>query len=358
VKRKIKVLITIPNFITAGSGNVVFNLAKGINREQFDIEVCTTAEGGHFYNEITRQGIKVHVFNYLAPLGLSWNFLKSVYRASRFFKACSPDIIHSYHYASEFSEGLAARWAGCRWIFTKKNMAWGNKSWRIRSALAHRIIATNGVIKKQFYGNRSKVEVIYSSVDISKFAFEKEQVRERNFIVVGNIMPIKGTEYIVKAFLRYAETKPGKLIFIGNDTTDYAARIKQDIAGQKNQERIVFAGKTNDIKSFYSGSFCLIMGSDKKGEGGPVALLEAMASGLLVIGADVAGINEQLENFPDLMFKPNDIDSLLTKMNQVSEYSTEKINDVTHALRKEIENRFTIETEIKKHEELYLQLAR
>ena len=37
---KIKILYTIPNFKTAGSGKVVHDLVKGLDKEKFSPEIC------------------------------------------------------------------------------------------------------------------------------------------------------------------------------------------------------------------------------------------------------------------------------------------------------------------------------
>ncbi len=353
---KIKVLFTIPNFDTAGSGNVVINLAIGLDKEVFDVEICTTSDKGILFKKIKQLGIKVHIFNYLTTRKLGWDFVNGIFRTIQFFRKCNPDIIHSYHYASEFSEGLAARLAGCKWVFTKKNMAWGNKSWKIRSFLANRIISTNKVIKSKFYNNSNKIEVIYSSVNTANFPFVDKKEIQRNFIVVGNIIPIKGTEYIIKAFLDFCELKPGKLILVGDDSSNYAKNIKQSLIINKYKDRIEFVGKSNTIKDYFDECFCLIMASDRNGEGGPVAVLEAMSSGLLVIGSNVAGINEQLSNFPELMFNSEDSNSLRKKMIEVFNYSDKEIKNLTRQLRLEIDNKFTIDIEIKKHHKFYQNL--
>ena len=44
------------------------------------------------------------------------------YQLSNIFKKINPDIIHSYHYAADYTEPIAARMAGIKWIYTKKNM--------------------------------------------------------------------------------------------------------------------------------------------------------------------------------------------------------------------------------------------
>ena len=63
-----------------------------------------------------------------------------------FFRKLKPDIIHSFHYGADYSEGLASRIAGIPWIYTKKNMNWGGNSkngWALRSFFASKILVQN-----------------------------------------------------------------------------------------------------------------------------------------------------------------------------------------------------------------------
>lgn len=355
--KKIKVLYTIPNFDTAGSGHVVYSLATGLDKNIFDVEICTTSEKGERFKTVIQSGIKVHIFNYLTPWELSFRFIRGVWKTRAFFKELNPDIIHSYHYASEFSEAIAARAAGIKWVFTKKNMAWGNKAWKIRSFLANRIIATNAVIKKNFYNNHPKVTVIYSSVNTQAFPFQSQSIASNHFIVVGNIIPIKGSALILEAFLEYAKTGKGNLYFVGDDSGSYASDLKNTLLQHELKERVIFTGKTTEVKKLMQDAFCLIMASDKKGEGGPVALLEAMSSGLLVIGSNVPGISEQLQNFPELQFEANTKQALIEKMHQVANLSLEQRESKAKELRSEIEKRFTIEMEINNHQEFYKSIG-
>ena len=54
VQKKIKILYTIPNFDTAGSGKVVYDLMKNLDRTIFEPEICCFHTKGSFLEEIER----------------------------------------------------------------------------------------------------------------------------------------------------------------------------------------------------------------------------------------------------------------------------------------------------------------
>ena len=50
------------------------------------------------------------------------------------------------------------------------------------------------------------------------------------------------------------------------------------------------------------------------GEGAPIAILEAMANGKIIIGSNISGICDQLEPFSDHLFKAGNLAKLSDKM--------------------------------------------
>ena len=51
---KIKILYVIPNFDTAGSGKVLYDLAKNLNKEKFQVEIACKNAKGAFFNEVEK----------------------------------------------------------------------------------------------------------------------------------------------------------------------------------------------------------------------------------------------------------------------------------------------------------------
>ena len=53
----IKILFTIPNFITAGSGRAMLNIIERLDREKFAPSVCVLAKGGKLDHVVEDMGI-------------------------------------------------------------------------------------------------------------------------------------------------------------------------------------------------------------------------------------------------------------------------------------------------------------
>ena len=76
-------------------------------------------------------------------------------------------------------------------------------------------------------------------------------------------------------------------------------------------DRVIFAGYRNDLSDFYHMADCFVFPSYR--EGLPVALMEAMASGLVCVASRNRGTNDLL-NGSMLRFDASDKNELLEKL--------------------------------------------
>jgi glycosyltransferase involved in cell wall biosynthesis len=68
------------------------------------------------------------------------------------------------------------------------------------------------------------------------------------------------------------------------------AGLEAEAASLGLHGRVVFAGHADDVRPFYAAADCMALPSHS--EGSPLALLEAMAAGLPVVGTAVGGVPE------------------------------------------------------------------
>lgn len=372
MRKVINLIFTIPNFDTAGSGKALLKIAERLDPKRFEPHICCMHDRGAFFKMVEESGIPVHLYPYTADMSNRIRGLQKVWHISRFFKRCQPDIIHSFHYAPDYSEALAAKLAGIKWVYTKKNMNWGGSSkngWRLRSWLADGIIAQNTDMLRDFFPDWSKVTLIPRGVDTNEFAPAppdpniRAQLRlapaDRLIICVANLVPVKGVEVLLEAFDTIKDTFPDvKLAIIGDDASDYGAQLKQQ-ACRIAPDRIVFTGKVMNVKDYLHTADIFVLPTLNKGrqEGSPVSLLEGMACGLPVLASDVAGIRDQLKNFPELLFESGDSLQLAKKLTSLVSKTGEERMNLGEQLRQEVLVRFTIEREVDLHQAFYKQIC-
>ncbi len=367
VKSKIKVLFTIPNFDTAGSGKALMKVALRLNPDIYESHIgCLHTRGAYFENVVAKSGLTVHEFPFVSVGKSYFDLLRKAYKVSLYLKKNKFDIIHSYHYGSDYSEALAAKIAGIPWVYTKKNMNWGGKSansWMLRTKLAKKVVFQNKDMKKMFFPKLSKTFFIPRGVDDSEFfphPINAELKQELNIpaenkivLTVANIVPVKGIEYLIQGFDKvYKNNKNITLLIVGDKNNDYAKKMIELANSVQSSNNIIFAGKRFNVSDFLSIADVFVLSTVSKGEGSPVALLEAMASGVLSIGSEIPGVRDQLEKFPELMFKPMDSEDLANKLEYILNLG-DKANEFKDKLLQNVRNNYLLSNEIQAHEKLY-----
>lgn len=362
--KRIKILFTIPNFDTAGSGKVVYDLVKGLDSTQFAPEICCFHNRGAYFEVVKRLGVPIHLFEFAVPyrpfISLPWRILK----LSRFFKRYQFDVIHSWHWSSDFTEPLAAKLAGIPYIYTKKAMSWGNKSWKWRSQLSTKIIAINSDMISEFFSDlRSKTlymplgvdTAYYSPLAYTRVLPEGLRFKPTDFVIlsVANLVPVKGIEVLLDA-LHLIDDERLKVLVVGSHQSDYA----QELISHYASEQVRFVGKQLDVRPYLAVADVFVIPTKDEGrkEGLPIAPLEAMASSRLVVGSDIPGIRDLLSRFSDFLFEAGNSKALAEVIKTLMHMPEHKLQFYKDAMQQEASMRFSLERCIKAHEALYMEL--
>ncbi len=369
-KKRIRILYTIPNFDTAGSGKALLNVALGLNPNVFEVYIVCSHNRGDFFKVVKSSGISVYVFNYTCTMKPYLKGLWTCFKISKKFKALKPDIVHSFHYAADYSEPLAVRLAGVKWIYTKKNMNWGGaskNSWKLRTLLANKVVAQNEDMLSNFFSKLKKVTLIPRGVNTIVFQPLKPDVKlrllwnlkdtDRILCCVANLSPIKGIDILLKAFKNvYLNHLEWKLILVGDTSSSYGKDMIQLSKDLGIYEEVRFCGKQFDVVDYINLSEVVVLPTLDKGEGSPVSLLEAMACQKNVLASNVSGIKDQLSKFPEHLVQPGDVGPWSKALEHVLSNSVQVNIEQGQILREHVLNCYTIEREVTLCESMYLNL--
>ena len=359
--KKIKILYTIPNFDTAGSGKVVYDLVKGLDKQKFEPEICCFHNRGVFFKEIETLGVPIHIFSFATTLKPYRSLLFRVLEIAKFFKKHRFDIVHSWHWSSDITEPLAAKLAGVKWVYTKKAMSWGSpKLWKIRSLLSTKILVLNKDMVPRFFEKmKQKTELIYLGVDTTVYVPQKKThatplghtFTPKDFVIVtvANLVPIKGIEYLIEA-VNSLNDDTIKLLIVGNHKNEYGAELIR----KTTNENIYFINKQLDVKPYHAIADVFVIPTKTSWEGLPVAPLEAMSSQRIVTGSNVEGVREVLANFKEFMFPPKDSKAIAKKIKWIMAMPTEERVQWGKKMRQEVIQNFTLANCIDEHEEFYI----
>lgn len=175
----------------------------------------------------------------------------------------------------------------------------------VSNALKHEVIAT-GVA-----GIANKTKISWNSVDIDKFSpkendsFKKENKLDDKPIVlfVGNLIKRKNAESLLEA--KKVSESDYYLVIVGDGPL--FKRLNKKVQ-EENIHDVIFTGSREDIENIIPSCDVLILPSFSESFG--LVLIEALACGKPVIGSDVGGISEIINDDVGLLVNPNKISSI------------------------------------------------
>ncbi|WP_348810497.1 glycosyltransferase [Flavobacterium maritimum] len=359
--KKIKILFTIPNFDTAGSGKVLYDLAKGLDGEKFEVEIACKNSKGAFFKEVEQLGFPIHIIETTVPLRPYFSLLFRIKPFQTFVKQYQLDIVHSWNWSSDWSEVLASRLGGAQFVYTKKAMSWGNVHWKIKSYLSHFIITINEEMRN-YFPDKKQQQLIPLGLDTDYYSPnlypKKDQAAIFRIITVANLVPVKGIEVLIQAIQLLGNTNIHLEVF-GDDRDSYGNELKQLVKEVQLENQIFFLGKHTDVRPFLVQADLYVIPTLNEGrkEGMPMALVEAMTMGIPVLGSNISGINFVLKDFPELLFEASNAADLSEKIALFYQKSGEERHAMGQKLRKYCIEHFSMERFIKAHEELYTALV-
>ena len=193
---------------------------------------------------------------------------------------------------------------------------------------------------------KDKIYVIHCGINLKNFPFNNEnQLIKRKIISASNFVPKKGYVEVLKTINEISDNLNfyWKISGKGPEKT----KIQSFVDDLKNIKIAPFIPH-KDLSIFFKDNDifflpCIISNSGDR-DGIPVILMEAMASGIIVISTDISGIPELIKNDINgfIINKPS-IKKLTEKINYINVQSSEKISNIKLAARDTIEKNFNIE---------------
>ena len=169
---------------------------------------------------------------------------------------------------------------------------------------------------KTFYAtkgvNHKKIVTIPNGVNTNRYApgpsrFAKKHNIENGILFLGRLTDQKDPESLIQAFLKLRLPEHTKLILIGSG--DKEKKLKE----KYNNKNIIFTGQMiNESQKIDIMRSCQIYVLPSKFEGAPIALLEAMSTGLACITTNV-GSNDMVVKNVGIILSSQNIKSELQK---------------------------------------------
>lgn len=209
---------------------------------------------------------------------------------------------------------------------------------------------------------QNKITVICNGVDVDRYqlAVDRAAIRRelglppqaRLIAVVGTLKPQKGHRYLIEAAARVLPQFPDvHIICIGDGQLRPALQAQTATLGLA--QRIHFVGNRSDVPALLAANDYFVLPS--LWEGLPMALIEAMASGLPIIATEVSGTKQvMVHGTTGLLVPPGDVEHLRTALLRL-------LSDPDHAAamgaaaRKRVQAAFSARKQAEEHRALYRQ---
>lgn len=301
--RPLAIAHVLSSFALGGQERVALDLAGSQVDEGHRVHAISLAPlpDGLLRDEFARRGVVVHTVS--KGRGVDPTV---VARLAMLFRRERVEIVHTHNPQPLFYGALAGRLAGATVVHTKHgvNPARGRQLWlrRLGGRLAHAYVAVSGATARVARDNAecpaARLRTIANGVALEGFGANAEArraVREELgipaaafvFGTVGRMSPEKDHTLLVRA-ARPLLSEATQLVIVGDGSE--ASRVRDEARGSP---WIHLPGSRNDVSRLLASFDAFVLSS--RSEGLPLALVEAMASGLPIVATDVGGVREVLD---------------------------------------------------------------
>lgn len=341
---------------------MMLNLLTGLDTNKYDIYVISKPNGP-LVEKVLSLGY-THIPVKFLTRELSVMDFAAFIELIRIFRKYNFDILHTHSSKTGFLGRIGARITGVRKIVHTVHgfpfHKWQNvlvsslyKALDIFAAFFSDYIVTmnesNYKLAIDFYPvSNKKIYKIYNGVKLNRL----KRVSNSKKICVGWIArfepqknPINTVTSAINACLI---NKDLEFIFIGDG--ELLDTCKRKVKEKDLDNRIKFPGWCTNITDWLREFDIFLLYSLY--EGLPLSILEAMSTGLPVIGADIDGINELVNDENGYLIDANDNDKLTDFLvnlpERTNEFETKGNNSVSI-----VKEKFSREVFISKYEQLY-----
>jgi glycosyltransferase involved in cell wall biosynthesis len=359
-------ILYITNHLNIGGiTSYCLTLASGLKRKGHSVYIASS--GGDLIHEFIKEGIRYVPIPIRTKKEISPKIIMCEYSLSGIIKANNIQIIHSHSRTTQVLATLLSRKFHVPHVYTCHGYFKRRLLRRIFPCWGDRIIAISRQVKEHlvadFKVDERRITVIHNGIDAEKFSAYNSvswhQIKKGLGLgsgpvigIVARLSDVKGHKYLIQAMPQVLREVPEAQLLICGDGKEKENLVK--LVDELGVGRSVyFRPEAQGTQEALSVMDVFVMPSLKEGLG--LALMEAMAAGVPVVGSNIGGIRTLIQ--PDvtgLLAEPADCDGLARAI-LVLLKDSDKAGFLSDTARRFIREHFSKEQMIRETEEVYAQ---
>ena len=316
-----KILFLTTHLNTGGITSYVLTLARGLKKKGHDVYVASSA--GDCLYKFEESGINFFRIPIKTKAEINPKIFISYLKLLGFIKREGIQIVHSNTRVTQVLGCLLSNSCGVAHVstchgFFKRRLTrmmfpcWPDTVVAISQQVREHLINDLGV-------DESKITVIHNGIDVDSFSApakgqEKQRKQELGLKqgpvvgIVARLSDVKGHIYLIQAMKNVLNKfSDASLLIVGEGKMQGKLIIlSRQLGIEKN---IIFIASASDTRVVLAAMDVFVMPSVHEGLG--LALMEAMAFGLPVIGSNVGGIKSLIQDgYNGILVEPRDVNAL------------------------------------------------
>ena len=377
--RKYKIAYVIDGLSMGGAERLMVPILKYLSRADFEAHVCAlqSKDGNPMAEEIRALGIPVDCLEIKHLRDLN-----ALPRLIKYLKGIDADLVHTQLEFANILGNISAKYLRLPSVCTihimpsldvKTKLKFHQRAeWLALRHFCDHVISVSEEAREYHLHisgtTADRVSTIYNGIDLSGFLsldreLEREAVRtefgipsDANLLTtVAVLRPQKGIQFMIRALPEVLASNSNTYYLVIGDGSHRNTLIEEAKKSNINH-RVIFAGMRKDITCLLAASDIFVLPTLT--EALPTVLAEAMAAKLPIIASRVGGVPEMVADGQNgCLVEAEDVEGLATACNQLLGDSEKRVTMGDEGWNI-VNQKFNIERQVEKLEELYIEQLR